>query len=385
MKTSFYFLVLCALLAPNLLSARHILGGTMGYYYTQNGQLKVEMVLYRDCGSGGAPFDSPAEIAVYNDATGALLSSFQVYLDSSMAVVVDTQSCAGLFSPCVDRGYYTFSLTLPENDTNYTVVYQRCCRANDITNLLSPADQGLTMQIDITSQARLLRNNSPKWPLDPAFNLCVHQPVDINLSAAEPDGDLLVYSFCSPLLGGGNLLTTPELYSCSGAVPTPPCPPPFNPAPFAVPNYNWTNPLGSAISQLNPTNGVWNITPDFIGKFNYAICVQEYRNGILLSTSLLDLVVFVQDVVGIPETDDLVTLLCTPNPAGDVVFISTEMFAGNTIQIELVDLSGKIWLSEKRENIDSKVQVRVDQLPSGVYLVKILANGKTAAGRIVRL
>ena len=284
---------------------------------------------------------------------------------------------------CVIRGDYTFSLALPDDGNHYTVVYQRCCRANDITNLLNPADQGFTMQIGVASQARLLKNNSPQWLVDPSFNICVHQAAALNLHAVEPDGDLLVYSFCSPLLGGGNITTSPELFSCVGALPMPPCSPPFNTVPFAVPNYDWNNPLGSAISQLNPSNGTWNVTPDFVGKFNYAICVQEYRNGILLSSTLLDLIVFVQDAVAIRETQEIATVNCSPNPAGDVCFISTEMFEGKTIQIELADLSGKIWLAEKRENTAAKEKLKVDQLPSGAYVVRILTPGQTAIGRFV--
>ncbi len=383
MKKILPLLILCAWLAPNTLSARHILGGSMGYYYTTDGQMKVEMVIYRDCWDNGAPFDIPAEIAVYKPS-GELFTTFSLNDYQSKNIEVDSSSCFSDFSSCIERGIYTFPLSLPDDGNNYLVVYQRCCRGADISNLVNPNDVGFTIEVEITSQARISKNSSPRWITDPVFNICAHQQKVLDLAAAEPEGDLVVYSFCQPLVGGGPITTTPDVFSCIGAKPTPPCPPPYDEVPFAVPIYNFNNPLGSANSQLNPINGGWNITADYIGKFNYAVCVQEYRNGVLHSNTRRDLTLWVNDLVGTNETPGFGTITCSPNPAGHAVVLSTEMFEGNTIQIELSDLSGKIWLAEKRMNVASKEPLNVDALPSGVYLVKVSANGKTASGMFIR-
>ena len=384
MKKTLILLLLCAFCAPTTLSGRHILGGGMRYYYNPNGLLRVEMIVYIDCNGGGAPFDEPAEIAVYNSQTGTLFSSFGVSLANFEVIAIDSLSCNTL-GKCFQLGRYDFQLLLPDNDSSYQVIYQRCCRANDITNLLNPGELGFSMNIEITSYSRILKNNSPSWTGNPKLITCVHTPNVIDLSTSNPDGDLLVYSFCEPLTGGGNIITSPDLYSCIGIKPTPPCPPPYDVVPFNIPNYNFNNPLGSASSQLNPVDGHWNFNPDFIGKFSYAVCIQEYRNGILLSTLRHDLTLWVDGQVGTHETNDLIQISCLPNPAGDIVTLTTDIFEGKTIQIELSDLSGKIWLHEKRMNVTPKELLNVSTLPSGVYLVKVLADGKTAIARCVRL
>jgi len=382
MKNIFTLLLLCAFLAPQSIAARHIVGGSMGYYFNSDGQLMVEMVIYRDCWGGGSPFDMPVEMAVYK-ASGELFSAFMVPLDSFQNLELESQSCNNIPFGCIERGTYTFSLSLPDDGNNYLVVHQRCCRTTDLTNLVNPTEVGHTISVEITAEARNLKNNSPRWVTNPRFNTCPHQPVVLNFAASEPDGDTLVYSFCTPLNGGGNIILWPDIFSCLGAKPVPPCPPPFNHVPFAVPNYSFNNPLGSAVSQLNPYNGDWNIAPDYNGKFIYGICIQEYRNGVLLSSTLRDMTLWVKDVVSTSEVNETSTINCSPNPAGDAVYLSTDIFFGETIQIELADLSGKIWLAEKRMNVAPKELLNVGALPTGVYLVKISAKGKTATGRFV--
>lgn len=93
---------------------------------------------------------------------------------------------------------------------------------------------------------------------------------------------------------------------------------------------------------------------------------------------------WVQDFVGTNETKGFATLTCSPNPVGNAVLIPTEMFEGKNIQIELTDFSGKIWLAEKRMNVAPKTLLNTGALPPGVYFVRVLGDGKTAAGRFVR-
>lgn len=381
MKKAFRFFILCIWLVPNSLGATHILGGSMGYYY-KNGQLLVEMILYRDCGnSGSAQFDGNASIAVYKP-NGELFLSLQAVLDSVETLDIENLSCNALDFGCVERGYYTFPLSLPADTNNYMVVYQRCCRPSDITNLVNPGEVGNTVNVEITAIARSIQNSSPRWLNTPRFNICPHQAAVLNLGATEPDGDFVLYSFCQPQSGGGNITAAPDLFGCEGALPTPPCPPPFESVPFAVPSYTFNNPLGSDTSVLNLITGDWYVTPNFTGKFNYGVCVMEYNNGLLLSTAQLDLTVWVKDVLGTSESGGFATLNCSPNPASDVVNLSTEMFEGASAQIELIDLAGKIWFSEKRSNVASKEHLNLTALPQGIYIARILTEGKTATGRL---
>ena len=52
------------------------------------------------------------------------------------------------------------------------------------------------------------------------------------------------------------------------------------------------------------------------------------------------------------------------------------MFEGARTQIALADLSGKIWLAEKRINNGPKESLDISALPPGAYLTYIGASGK---------
>ena len=93
---------------------------------------------------------------------------------------------------------------------------------------------------------------------------------------------------------------------------------------------------------------------------------------------------WVQDFVGTGETKGFATLTCSPNPVGDAVLLSTEMLEGKNIRIKLVDVSGKIWLTEKRMNVAPKELLNTGALPPGIYFVNIQAEGQIFSGRFVR-
>src|SRR5690606_6440410 len=98
-----------------------------------------------------------------------------------------------------------------------------------------------------------------------------------------------VYSICSAFKGagidGGPNSPGSNPNTCSGLVPTPSCPPPYNPVDYAS-GFSGTNPLG-ADSQLsiNPQTGLITVNPSIAGQFLVTICVEEYRNGVSINSS----------------------------------------------------------------------------------------------------
>lgn len=280
--------------APVLLPAKHIIGGSITYECLGEvspgmNQYRFTMKVYRDCLGGGAEFDNPAEFAIYRGTTASnsLFESFQVNFSKFTPLVPDTPNCVqDIPLVCVEEATYVFTRTLSisQNDS-YFIVYQRCCRNESISNLVSPGDLGATYMIELTPAAQQACNNSPVFTNFPPIIICSNVPLEFDHSATDVDGDQLVYSFCPPLLGGGNILNTPGLFSCDGAVPTPPCGPPFDNAPFVVPTYSAANPMGGNPQvKINGTTGMITGTPNLLKQFVVAVCVREFRNGVLLST-----------------------------------------------------------------------------------------------------
>ena len=115
-------------------------------------------------------------------------------------------------------------------------------------------------------------NNSPVFSNFPPLIICKDFPLNFNHSAVDADGDILVYSFCQALAGGGNITSPPDVSSCIGAVPSPPCPPPFNNVPYAVPAYTPTAPMaGNPVVNISAVSGFITGTPQIIGQFVVAI------------------------------------------------------------------------------------------------------------------
>ena len=275
--------------------AMHIIGGDMTYRLldadTINNINRYQFTLkvYRDGTGGGATFDDPAPIAVYRGTyqNNALVQAFSTPLDQWQDLIPDTPSCVAQI-PFVDveEAIYEFTLDLPISNQSYFIVYQRCCRNVTISNIATPGDVGATYMIEVTPEAQVLKNSSPVFNNFPPIIICNGFPLEFDHSATDQDGDLLVYSFCSPLVGGGPILAPiSALQSCFGAAPTPPCAPPYNTVTFLPPGYSPGAPMGgNPTIAINSNSGFISGTPNMLGQFVVGVCVEEYRNGVLLST-----------------------------------------------------------------------------------------------------
>lgn len=276
---------------PLILEAKHIIGGDVTYTYLGEvspgiKRWRFTMHVYRDCLGGGPGFDQPARIAIHQgtETNNVLFKARNVSLTSNTELIPDTPNCvSNLPFVCVEEGVYTFEENLPVlTNESYFIVYQRCCRNNTITNIVSPGDVGATYSIELTPAAMAANNNSPVFNDFPPIIICNSLPLKIDHSATDADGDFMVYSFCQALSGGSN---NPGGTGCDAVIPNPPCGPPFDNVPYAVPTYNFNNPVGgNPPVTINPVTGQITGTPQMIGQFVVAVCVQEYRNGQLLST-----------------------------------------------------------------------------------------------------
>jgi gliding motility-associated-like protein len=294
-KHLIWLVLIISTLYPLYVEAKHIIGGTiyyecLGETSPGNKRFRFTMKVYRDCQGGGAAFDDPAEFAIYRGSSTANVrqEGFKVGLLMFTKLIPDTPQCVQKIpNVCVEEATYVFERVLSVSATqSYFIVYQRCCRNETIKNLIDPGDKGATFMIELTPEAQKLCNNSPQFTNFPPIVICNNVPLEFDHSAIDKDGDQLIYSFCPPLDGGGNILQAPGVYSCEGAVPTPPCNPPFDPVPFVAPAYTPTSPMGGNPKiSINAIDGRIVGTPNQLGQYVVAVCVREFRNGVLLSTS----------------------------------------------------------------------------------------------------
>ncbi|MCB0479156.1 MAG: gliding motility-associated C-terminal domain-containing protein [Crocinitomicaceae bacterium] len=263
--------------------AAHIVGGEISYECLGNDQYRVTIEIYRDCNSTGAQFDNPMYLFVYDGVTNQRIVGMEQSIYSpqitNLPVIFNNPCVTPPSNICTEKGVYEQIITLPPNANGYTIAYQRCCRGANVTNLVNPEAQGLTLSAFIPGTGSgITCNSSPKFSNYPPLVLCANQDLIFDHSATDPDGDSLVYEICAPYQGGDQ--ADPQ--------PNPASNPPFDFVNYET-AYTSALPLGaSANMQIDPVTGLLTATPQQLGLYAVGICVSEYRNGQLISTNRRD-------------------------------------------------------------------------------------------------
>lgn len=281
MKRHFPILLLLMGLVALPAPALHIVGGEI-YYECLNAsthQYRITLKIYRDCQSGGAAFDNPAVISIFN-SSGNLIKTDHLY-SPSVTPITPNLSDPCLVAPpnlCVEEGIYTGTVTLPPISGGYTLVYQRCCRNPTIANLTNPQSQGATYIAEIPDTSLAKCNNSAKYKGFPPVVICKDEPINFDHSATDADGDSLAYRLCNPRLGG----------SQANPAPNPASSPPYSAVNFNV-GFNFNDPLNASPKlTIDPVSGFLTGVPTQVGQFVVGVCVDEFRNGALINTTLRD-------------------------------------------------------------------------------------------------
>lgn len=274
MRKLFLIALFLPLLLPFKASATHIVGGEIFYECLGNNRYRVTLRVYRDCFAGVAPFDNPAHITAFN--ANGVYQTFNFYSPrvTNIPVVIDNPCLVAPPNVCVEEGEYQQTITLPPDPNGYTLVYQRCCRNNTILNLFNSGDQGGTYTVKIPGSNAATCNNAAYFKDFPPVAICANDPLVFDHSAIDPDGDSLVYRLCAPYRGANTNTPAPTIAS----------PPPYGTVNYAF-GYSATNPIDASTTlTIDPQTGLLSGTPTVAGQFVVGICVDEYRNGVLINT-----------------------------------------------------------------------------------------------------
>lgn len=272
------------------LQAAHIIGGVLTYECLGNGLYEFTMKMYRDCAGGGAGFDNNAPVSIYKGAANNPLITLSVSpltIQNIQPVINDP--CL-ILPPniCVQEATYKFTYDFADWPSlqSYTISYQRCCRNATVSNMFQPDDTGATFSVEITPASQSFCNNSPVFETFPPIVICANQNLNYLHTAIDEEGDQLIYSLCAPLKGAGPVGgpgNPGNANGCDGIVPNPACPPPYDPIDY-VPPYNPLSPLPATPGMsINPVSGLLTGMPTSLGQYVVGVCVEEFRNGQLLS------------------------------------------------------------------------------------------------------
>jgi gliding motility-associated-like protein len=268
--------------APEL-NATHIVGGDMTYRCLGNDQYEITLTVRRDCDNGAedAPFDDPAIIGIFD-----IFGSLQTHLGEFGRIEIpfmgeDTITdeflfdCNVLGNPvCVHEAVYRDTFFLPFNKLGYRLAFQRCCRNPILVNIEDPLETGATYDVSIPVDVLTQCNSQPVFNEWADAYICINEELEFDHSATDPDGDELVYRLCTPAQGASS--DNPRPFTPSN----PPYPIIVWSSPFSLTNMIGGNPTLS----INSTTGVITGMPTQVGTYLVGVCVEEYRNGELLST-----------------------------------------------------------------------------------------------------
>ena len=275
-----------AMLAFINVFSEHITGGELTVRQLGPNLFEGTLSLYRDCASGGAPFDPTVRLTVFDALTNEILLDPTGTADIPEAWIVFSQtgdfeiltpelgnSC---FTPdvCLEIGVYRTQFELPDNPNGYYLAKERCCRNTESLNIPQVNEIGFVFTADIPDPA--VFNSTPVFGEYPAEAfLCVNGPNLIDFGATDADGDSLVYSFTEAIRGSStNFAPDPQIAS----------PKPWAVVPWEM-GYSTDNQVGGTNPMtINSETGLITAQPDLQGVFTVAVRVDEYRDGILIGT-----------------------------------------------------------------------------------------------------
>ena len=285
MRFNFILIIVLIFLTSLTLKSAHIVGGEITYRCLDSNRYEITLTLFRDC--NGISFANGAQIGCFNGGTGALVTSTYVPLDTSQFVPLNAVSPCLIIPPgtCLEQATYIDTVTLLPDTNGYDISFSVCCRSNASNNITIPGGwfggAGSSFHTRIPPNDTLC-NSSPIFNSYPPVVLCINDPVYIDYSATDADGDSLSYEFVTPYTGGNSRNPTPN-----------PSPPPYGAVNWSAGfNVNYQVPSSPAFS-LDSATGFLTGKPSSLGNYVTGVTVKEYRNGVLINETRRDFLMII--------------------------------------------------------------------------------------------
>jgi gliding motility-associated-like protein len=255
-------------------SATHIRGADISYRCLGGNQYQIVLTVYRDCSGVAVPTSTSVEVASNCGTTNVTVTLDPLASDIEVSQLCPTSlsTCQGGSFPGVRMYTYVGTVTIQPNCGTYTFEYSDCCR-NTVSNLVDPSPPSLGFCVRAELNSNIV--SSANCDFAPAFTslpvpyFCVNQLVNYSHGALDVDGDSLSYSLTAPLDDQCLPLT------------------------FTFP-FTAQNPMPTANGfQFDSLTGQMTFTPTQQGVYAVAMLVREYRNGVLIGTTMRDIQIVV--------------------------------------------------------------------------------------------
>ncbi|MEO0310546.1 MAG: hypothetical protein RIQ89_203 [Bacteroidota bacterium] len=292
-----YAITIVALLSsfPQKAHATHGVGGEITYSFVDTNQFLVSYIFYKDCNPNTAGEPQQVDILWSSASCNVSGSVNGVGQDPGTGQPVQT----GIFPPCgvttcdggtgygVRKFTYTTLVVLPQACNDYIFTVESfgatfCCRNNIITTLTNPGGEGIYTEAFLNNLDAPV-NSSPVFSRSPIATFCINRNFILPQPATDVDGDSLVFSLTDCLSDQG----TPVVYNAP---------------------YSGTNPFNSTPPvAIDATNGNISFNNSLLENGVMAVLVQEYRNSILIGSTVRDMQIQFEQVCNDPPVLDTTT------------------------------------------------------------------------------
>lgn len=263
-----FFLAILFLATPSNVKASHAQGADIQVQQIAGLQYQVTLALYRDC-SGILPLGSYT-VNINSSCATTNVTVNLVGTQSEVSPLCTSQlpnsTCSGgaQSQPGVEQWLYQGTVTLPQACADWNFSFQECNRNTAITTLANAGLDCIYVEA-LLDNVTAATNSSPAFTTLPVPYICINQPYTYNHGAIDPDGDSLVYSLVDAFTAAG----TTVLYSGG---------------------FSGTSPMTSVPGvSIDPLNGNILITPTATQVAVLAVLVEEYRNGVLIGSTIRDI------------------------------------------------------------------------------------------------
>lgn len=280
--------------------ATHVVGGEIMIEWTGDGnRYIVTLNKYSNVYGAGYVTNLTETVYFFDKRTNYQIGYRALSLMSNNVVGTNANYCTSPTLLQTSLQVYKGEIDISGIDPNgvYYVTWSDCCRNQDIQNIVSAASEDIVLYTEF--RGAVIRNSTPKFaPLANEF-FCRNNMNLFDLSAVDPDGDVLVYSLVSPK---SSIAPDVDVVWVSPSSAN-------DPIPGSVP---FTIDANTGIASFNPFN---------YGIYVFGIKVEEYRNGQRIGEVRKDFQLNVQD--------------CPLNNKPVIGFQNAAIREGDTLDVQL--------------------------------------------------
>ncbi|MDP5171382.1 MAG: gliding motility-associated C-terminal domain-containing protein [Bacteroidia bacterium] len=268
----------------------HAMGSDLTYRCLGGNTYEITLTIYRDCvGSALTPMQN---ISISSSSCGVAPFVLQAPRVSLMElsplcpIQQPLSTCNGGPLPGIEEHIYRTTYTFPQACPDWKLSWQLCCRNYAITNSVITPTTRMYIEAFLNNQISPC-NSSPYFTVPPVPYICNGQPFSYNNGAVDDDGDSLVFELVDPL---------DFVYTGVGGVAIP--------VPY-VGGFNANYPMATNPPNnfsFDQFNGQISFTPSGLQQGIVALLVKEYRNGVLIGTTMRDLQMVVINCANTPPS-----------------------------------------------------------------------------------